>query len=255
MDNYFNQFKDRFKGKTAMLSCGQAGFIIKSKNDKFLGIDLYLSDCVEKDEGHVGFRRLLPKILDPKELCLDILIASHEHKDHFDVDSMESMMENGLTQLYATVNCKEICENSQINPKQVAYIKPGDNYLSDGFELTIVCCDHGTLAPDAVGVVITIDGKNIYFTGDTCLRIDYAKRIVEGKTIDVLIAPINGAYGNMDEEDCVKLSKIIKPKTTVPCHYWMFAAHGGDLWKYINLMNNVGLSYEILPQGYAYEVE
>ena len=55
-------------GKTHLFSVGQAGFIIKSKSGQLLAIDLYLSDCVERVEGNVGFKRLLPKILNPDDL-------------------------------------------------------------------------------------------------------------------------------------------------------------------------------------------
>ena len=39
---------------------------------------------------------------------------------------------------------------------------------------------------------------------------------------------INGAYGNLNEQDCARLSKAVQPHLTIPCHYGMFASHGGD---------------------------
>ena len=57
-------------GKTWLFWMGQAGFIIKSAEGKLLGVDLYLSECVEPVEGHVGYHRLMPLIVDPVELTL-----------------------------------------------------------------------------------------------------------------------------------------------------------------------------------------
>ena len=37
-------------GKTHLFSVGQAGFIIKSSSGQLLGIDMYLTDCVERVE-------------------------------------------------------------------------------------------------------------------------------------------------------------------------------------------------------------
>ena len=37
-------------GKTYFFTTGQAGFILKSKTGQLLGLDLYLSDCVERIE-------------------------------------------------------------------------------------------------------------------------------------------------------------------------------------------------------------
>ena len=42
-----------------------------------------------------------------------------------------------------------------------------------------------------------------------------------------MIAPINGAYGNLNEEDCAELSKALQPVLTIPCHYGLFATHKG----------------------------
>ena len=55
-------------GNTFLFCLGQAGFIIKSASGQLLGIDLYLSECVERVEGHIGFKRLLPKLLEPFDL-------------------------------------------------------------------------------------------------------------------------------------------------------------------------------------------
>ena len=70
---------------TSLFFLGQAGFIIKSKNGKLLTIDPYLSNCVENVEGHVGFKRLLPVILEPNDIVFDYIITTHFHKDHFDL--------------------------------------------------------------------------------------------------------------------------------------------------------------------------
>ena len=42
-----------------------------------------------------------------------------------------------------------------------------------------------------------------------------------------MIAPINGAYGNLNEDDCAELSKVLSPELTIPCHYGLFATHRG----------------------------
>ena len=63
-------------GKTSLFWVGQAGYIVKSAAGKLLGIDLYLSECVEPVEGHVGYHRLMPQIVNPEDLVLDVVIAT-----------------------------------------------------------------------------------------------------------------------------------------------------------------------------------
>lgn len=222
-------------GETHLFSVGQAGFLVKNSHGKLLGIDLYLSDYSEKDEGHVGFKRLLPKILDAKDIVFDYLIATHPHSDHYDYDSMKTLMDNGHTKLYASIDCKPLSKSLGINAN-VVYVKPGDYYGNDDFFLTFVNCDHGTGAPDAVGVIVETDGKKILEVGDTCLRLDRVPEYTNQGQLDVLIAPINGAYGNLNEHECAWLSASIKPNLTIPCHYGMFASHFGSPGKFMQEM-------------------
>ncbi len=248
MKSFASLVEEQQLGETYLFSVGQAGYIIKSKSGKLFGIDLYLSDCVERDEGHVGFKRLLPKILAPEELTLDVLVATHPHLDHFDYDSMAGFMKNGKTKLFASINCQKYVQELQIQEDNVTYVKPGDTAEAGDFTIDFVKCDHGNLAPDAVGIVVTVDHKKLYFAGDTCLRLDWVDEIKEKGPFDIMIAAINGAYGNLNEEDCFKLSEAIKPQFTIPCHYGMFASHGGSVQKFIDFMGKTHPFY-IMTQG------
>lgn len=223
-------------GKTHIFSVGQAGYIIKNSDGQLLGIDLYLSDCVERAEGHIGFKRLLPHILEPNDLEFDYLIATYPHLDHFDADALPIMTSNHHTKLYASVECEKEISRLNMNGENITYVKPGDTLTAGIFNLDFISCDHGTSAPDAVGVIINTDGKNICETGDTCLRLDRKNEYLSKGKLDVLIAPINGAYGNLNEAECAELSAALMPEVTIPCHYGMFASHGGNPGKFFDIM-------------------
>ena len=241
---------------TWLFSVGQAGYIVKSKSGKLLGIDLYLSDYTERDEGHVGFKRMLPKILGPEELVFDCLIATHEHSDHYDLDSMYDLMANNHTELYASVECKRLSEALGIDAKRCHYVHPGEQFDIEGFNVLFINCDHGTGAPDAVGVIVEVDGFRIIEVGDTCLRLDRKEEYLSKGDIDVLIAPINGAYGNLNEEDCARLSAALNPRLTIPCHYGMFASHYGLPGKFMEHMKRLcpNNHYLIMTQGESLEL-
>lgn len=223
-------------GKTHIFSVGQAGFIIKSKNGQLLGIDMYLSECVERVEGNGGFKRLMPKILSPFDLEFDIVIATHPHKDHFDIDAIPELMSNNNTKLFASVDCSELVKELEMTEKNVTYVKPGDSWTCGDFQIDFINSDHGAGALDAVGVIVTVDGKRIIEVGDTCLRLDRVDEYLSKGEIDVLIAPINGMYGNLDSKECAQLSDSLKPKLTIPCHYGMFASHMGLPGEFYNIM-------------------
>lgn len=243
-------------GNTYLFSVGQAGFIIKNKKGKLLGIDLYLSDYSEKDEGNIGFKRLLPKILSPRDIKFDYLIATHPHSDHYDYDSMTDLMINGKTKLFASRNCKVLSVNLGIS-SNAQYVSPGDQYIEDGFIFDFINCDHGIGAPDAVGVIVTVDGFRIMESGDTCLRLDRVAEYLKKGALDVMIAPINGAYGNLNEIECADLSGALNPRLTIPCHYGMFARHGGSPWQFVEYMNKTypDNKYLLMTQGESLAID
>ena len=235
--------------KTCLYSLGQAGFVIRNKSGKMLAVDPYLSDCVEELEGHIGFKRLLPKILRPDEIEFDVIVATHAHLDHYDKDAMPELMRNDTTRLYASTGCRQYVSEQEIDSKRVQYAAPGDEVSCCGFDISFIPCDHGDAAPDAFGIIVRTDGKNVCETGDTCLRTDYKDYYLSQGNLDVLIAPINGAYGNMSEIDCAKLSEVLKPHVTIPCHYGMFASHGGDIGRFYEIMEEKNLKVNLMAQG------
>ena len=235
-------------GKTHIFATGQAGFIIKSKTGQLLGVDLYLSNCVERVEpDHVGYKRLLPKILEPNDLEFDVLVCTHFHRDHYDIDSIPLMMNKTKTQLFCPNDCYEDAKGL----KNVTFVKPGFDKQIGDFKLHFINCDHGTGAPLAVGIIVEVDNKIIVEVGDTCLRVDRKDEYLSYGNIDVLIAPINGMYGNLNSSECAELTNLLKPNLVIPCHYGMFASHHGDVGIFHEIMDKEYLNnkYLIMSQG------
>lgn len=238
-------------GKTHLFYAGQAGYIIKSKSGQTLAIDLYLSECGERFMRTIGFKRLQPHILEPYELEFDCIVATHPHFDHFDMDAMPMLMSNGRTRLFASVDCEREVTRLRMSPKNISYFAPGDSHTDGDFKIDFINCDHGRGAPDALGVIITVDGFKIGVVGDSCLRLDRADEFTSQGALDILIGPINGAFGNLNEEDFTTLVGVVKPKLAIPCHCGMFAAQGGDPGKFMKFMaeRNPDIAYTLMQMG------
>lgn len=234
-----------------IFATGQAGFIVKSHSGQLLAIDLYLSNCVERIERHKGFKRLLPQILRASDLTFDVVIATHPHLDHYDIDVVPEMVSKG-SRLFCSVGCEKLNKQLLMDyySDNITYVKPGDQHDVGDFDIKFVNCDHGQGALDAVGVVVKVDGKTIYEVGDSCLRLDQVNEIPQA--LDVLISPINGLFGNMGCDETAELAEVLHPAVTIPCHYGMFASHGGDLKKFYEIMNEKNLSALIMQQGEVY---
>ena len=211
-------------GSVAVFSMGQTGFVFKLPDGTAIALDLYLSDCCER---YFGFKRIMPKIMSADEYTFDYVVASHAHYDHFDPDSVPTLLSNPNTKMLAACDVKVEAERLSLRKDQITYLKVGDSFDGENFKLTAVPCDHGELAPDALGLVLEAEGKKIYVMGDTCFRADLLENDFI-KNCDLLILPINGAFGNLNSEEAAKVVSILKPKLAVPCHYWNFAEHGGD---------------------------
>ena len=230
-----NTFETRLTipdGKTSLNYNVQAGFVLKSKKGTTMGVDLYLTDCVERYD---GFKRMSPKVMDPSTE-LDYVLASHWHLDHFDIDAMPLLMSNRKTKLVCCEDCRDHVRNLHLDESRVTYVRIGDSVTCDDIIVHAVFCDHGTGAPLAVGFVFQVDGYRIYLAGDTALRLDKAPEVAEYGPFDVMFAPINGAFGNLNESDNVDLCRFHKPKLSVPCHFWTFSEQHGDPGLWMDLM-------------------
>ena len=198
---------------------GQAGFLLTSATGKTVCVDPYLSDCCER---LFGFKRLVPAPLATHELRTDFLVATHAHADHLDPDLLEVMKMRPETRFVGAPDCrKAFGDNATI-------LAAGESATIDGVGFRAVYADHGDLAPDAVGFLITLDGVTIYHTGDTAYRPEKTLASLGAVKVDIMIAPINPAFGNLGHKNAVKLAAQVKPRTLVGCHFGMFAEHGGD---------------------------
>ena len=224
------RFAERFRsirgqaGELAVAWLGQAGFLFKNSEGKILMMDAYLSDLSEVRDGN---KRLTPSVLDAEELIPDVILASHEHSDHLDLFSLPLLMKGGA-RLYCSEGCIPLCEQEGTLPMgQIRVLHTGDVIEECGYRVEAVFADHGDTSPSALGFLISADGCTVYFAGDGAYQYSRMRYATE-KEIDLLLVPINGEYGNMNERDAAMLARQTEAGLTVPCHFWTFARHLGN---------------------------
>lgn len=233
-------------GNLGVFFLGQAGFLFKTPKGKLIAIDPYLSNCCER---YFGFKRLMPRILEPDELSLETLLVSHAHYDHFDPDSVPIILSDEETALIGAKDIKAECERLGLS-KNITLLSCGDSAVRGELKVTGVPCDHGELAPDALGLLLEIGGQKIYYMGDTAYRPDYLENSAL-QEIDLLLLPINGKFGNLNEQEAAQVIKALNPKLAVPCHYWNFAEHGGNPGAFQEEMEKIAPNcpYLLMRQG------
>lgn len=233
-------------GEVGVFFLGQAGFVLKTPSGKLIAVDPYLSDCCNR---YFGFKRLMPYILGANEVAFDCVVASHAHYDHFDPDSIPTLLGNGKTRFVGAKDTADECARLGIKDR-LTFLSVGDSVELGGAKLTAVRCDHGAETPHAIGLLFEIEGKKIYMMGDTAYRPDWLDdERLHG--VDLLILPINGAFGNLNASEAARVVKALAPKLAVPCHYWNFAQHFGSPYEFMCEIEAVcpEIPYLLMRQG------
>lgn len=209
------------KGEVALFYLAQAGFCIKTADNKIMIIDAYLSDACER---LFNFKRMIPSVITAEELDADLYISTHEHADHLDPDSLSVVVKNKKTFFLGSPDCEELYKQNDISKERYIILEEGEEWEMAGIKIRAIYADHGELSPWANGLLINIDGIKIYHTGDTGFR--PAEIQASLKTdVDIMIAPINGQFENMNALEACNLSLTIKPKILIASHFWMFLEH------------------------------
>lgn len=159
---------------------GQNGYILSDGKTE-ITIDPYLSNAVDR----IAKRgRMVDAPILPQELKSDVIICTHNHLDHVDIDAIPLMKKEKILFLAPEDAKKTLFDCGVINYKP---FDEGASMRAGDFNLTAVFADHTV---SAIGVIVKIDGITMYFSGDT----EYNEKLEKLKkyNIDIMFICING---------------------------------------------------------------
>lgn len=228
-----------------MMLLGQAGVQIDLKNGTRIVVDPYLTDTLRKQKGE-RFVRLVPPPEKIGAINPDILLITHDHGDHLDMDTLEHWLD-GDTQLpilgpYPVFQAITARWPSKHN---CMVMRPGVEVSLNGIRFCAVPAFHETV--DAVGYLIKAEGKTLYISGDTLYH-RWIPEFLKEERIDAAMVCINGFGNNMNAVDAARLTKALRPAMAIPIHWDMFRAFGADPQAFVS--GAVGVPVRILR---AYE--
>jgi len=239
-------------GSLAIFWLAQAGFVYKTPGGTIVYVDAYLSDCVHRMLSDVlyGFKRIMPAPLAPEEVEADVVVCTHSHPDHFDYDAIPVLARNARIRLVAAPDCRVEFEKLGVPEDRYTIIHEGETLTYGDVSLTGVYADHGDLAPEALGVLVQSGDITVWQVADTAYRPDKWQEIFAAG-VDVIIPPINGAYGNLDGGEAAKLAHDAHARVAIPCHFWMFAEHGGSPAQFLDACKDLAPEVEphLMAQG------
>ena len=144
----------------------------------------------------------------------NIILITHEHKDHFDREAI-TCVRTTATSIYSNTAVYNMFRNS-------IPLKNGDSiqYAAD-IKIQAVPAYNTTEGREQFhpkgrdnGYILTLDGLRIYIAGDT----EDIPEMAELKDIDIAFLPCNQPY-TMTVDQLVKAAKTINPKVLFPYHY------------------------------------
>ncbi|MDK9865563.1 MULTISPECIES: metal-dependent hydrolase [Staphylococcus] len=166
--------------------------------------------------------------LDANALEVDYIILTHGHGDHFG-DTVELANRNNATVIgsaelgdYLTTN-KNVENVRPMNIGGKAEFEFGTVKFVQAFHSSSLTNDNGipVYLGMPMGVILEVEGKTIYHTGDTGLFSDM-KLIAERHPVDVCFVPIGDNFTMGIDDASYAINTFIKPKITVPVHYDTF---------------------------------
>ena len=144
----------------------------------------------------------------------NIILITHEHKDHFDREAIHALR-TPATSIYVNQAVYGHFHNGLVmqNGDSVQYASDIKIEAVPAYNTTP---DHLQFHPKGRdnGYVLTLDGLRIYIAGDT----EDVPEMANLKDIDIAFLPCNQPY-TMTVEQLVNAAKIIKPKVLFPYHY------------------------------------
>lgn len=133
----------------------------------------------------------------------------------------------------------------------------GGAYNFEFGKVKFTIAHHGSMTPDKYyagepsGVILSLDGLNIYHTGDTGLFYDM-KLIGEITSIDYMLLPIGDNF-TMGINDAVKAVELTNPKIAIPMHYNTFPVISADPYDFKKKVE--ALNKKCIVMKYGEEIE
>lgn len=158
-----------------------------------------------------------PFKIDNKSNDADLIFITHDHYDHFDINSIKNIMKDS-TKIIIPKSIEEKVIAQGLDKEILITVESNNNYNILGYHVETIYSYNlnkpfHKLENGYLGYIITINDERIYIAGDTDVT-------EESKNVkcDIALIPIGGHF-TMDYKEAADLINTIKPKLVIPTHY------------------------------------
>ncbi len=213
-----------FQNELSICWLGQAGYVLNTSKSS-VAIDPYFSNDPRMP-------RLVSSPISPEALKVDLIICTHDHEDHTDIEALKIIAQKTDCLFVGPKNVVKRFKEIEIKKRRIISLNVGDCVNIAGIELRgTFCIPNEEKVLDSIGVLITFEnGITFYHTGDTGFH-DFLFYLSK-YNLDIMAVCINGKLGNMDMNEAARLTRYLRPRIVMPNHYGMFEHNDADPYEF-----------------------
>lgn len=224
---------------------------------KLIGFDLDLDLDIRLQPSPIAAADIAP--------ALDVHFITHEHGDHFNIQTAKILVEKSSCLFVLPANCVEKARGLGLTEERFCVARPRDRFELPGIEVEPLRALHGDRHGsvyrhanlDDCGYVLTLDGKRIVQPGDSVLLQEH----LELREVDLLF--VSPTDHNMRVERSALLINAIEPAHIIPQHFGTYAQGPDNLFWTKGYPDELKTAlprsfqerYHKLEQGEIFEIE
>jgi L-ascorbate metabolism protein UlaG (beta-lactamase superfamily) len=191
----------------------------------------------------------LAKDIDASKVQADYILVSHAHEDHtadlLAIAQRTGALVIGIWEVHAWLQKQGVTNTHPMNlggKREFEFGKVTMTYAMHSSSFA-----DGTYGGAAAGFMLEIEGKTIYYSGDTALNQEM-KLLGERFTIDWALLPIGGNF-TMDAVDAAEAANFLRTKNVIGLHYDTFGYIVLDPIAAKSAFSNSGANLTLLKIG------
>lgn len=172
---------------------------------------------------------------------IDYILITHEHQDHFHIDSLRRVLSNNLNaEIFTNSSVGKLLEAENILYKRISY---GESETVKGILIEGFGKEHAEIYK-TFGLVENTGyfiNNEFWYPGDSFHN--------PGKPVDILALPVAGPW--MRIRDAIDYAEEIKPRVCFPVHDGMFQKDRGTLMYRLSqtFLPPLGIEFKVLEEG------
>ncbi len=229
------------ENQAALWFLGQSGFVIKSAGVT-VAIDPYLSNSVAKVSP--SLTRNYPPPIKTSALKIDIYIATHNHLDHLDPETIADYKYKDTTTFVGPrFACAKFAALG-IASQNIVKIDSGETKQVKGVGISgIYAVANDPTVIDTAGYKIVFsNSRSVYHSSDT----DFSQLLLQSvPSAEVGLFCINGKWGNLNIEQAAELANKVNPRFALPHHYDLMKLNSENPETFKYQMNYINSRIEV----------